>query len=89
MKNPQLTLNNSNIIRVVMNRKTGKFFRIKYNKETDRHTDFTWTDQVRLATDLMFINEDKIKEELSRVYSIEESEYELKHFQLQYVEVKK
>ena len=87
MKNPQLTLNNSNIITVVMNRKTGKFFRNKYNKETDRLTDFTWTDQVRLATNLRGINEDKIKEELSRVYSIEESEYELKYFQLQYIEV--
>jgi hypothetical protein len=89
MKNPQLTLNNSNIITVVMNRKTGKFFRNKYNKETDRLTDFTWTDQVRLATNLLGINEDRIKEELSRIYNIEESEYELKYFQLQYVEVKK
>jgi hypothetical protein len=89
MKNPQLTLNNSNIITVVMNRKTGKFFRNKYNKETDRLTDFTWTDQVRLATNLLSINEDRIKEELSRIYNIEESEYELKYFQLQYVEVKK
>lgn len=87
MKNPQLTLNNSNIIIVATNRKTGKFFRNKYNKETDRLTDFTWTDQVRLATNLLGINEDTIKEELSRVYNIEESEYELKYFQLQYVEV--
>jgi hypothetical protein len=89
MSKPQLTLNNSNVIKVVMNRKTGKFFRNKYNKETDRLTDFTWTDQVRLATNLLSINEDRIKEELSRIYNIEESEYELKYFQLQYVEVKK
>ena len=87
MKNPQLTLNNSNIITVVMNRKTGKFFRNKYNKETDRLTDFTWTDQVRLATNLLGINEDRIKEELSKIYNIGESEYELKYFQLQYIEV--
>ena len=85
--NPQLTLNNSSILKVVVNPKTGKFFRARLNKDTDRRTDFSWTDQVRLAESWVNTSEEAIIADLTKHYPLEEKDIEFKYFQLQYVEI--
>ena len=85
--NPQLTLNNSSIFKVVVNPKTGKFFRARLNKETDMRTDFSWTDQVRLAETWVVTPEKAIIADLTKHYPLEEKDIKFKYFQLQYVEI--
>jgi hypothetical protein len=84
---PQLTLNNSSILKVVVNPKTGKFFRARLNKDTDRRTDFSWTDQVRLAESWVSASEKEIIADLTKHWPLEEKDIEIKYFQLQYVEI--
>ena len=84
---PQLTLNNSGVLRVAMNSKTGKFFRARLNKDTDRRTDYSWTDQIRLAESWHLGTEEQIIEDLEKSYGVMQSEFEFKYFQLQYVEI--
>jgi hypothetical protein len=85
--NPQLTLNNSSILKVVVNPKTGKFFRARLNKDTDRRTDFSWTDKVRLAESWVNTSEEGIIADLTKHYPLVEKDIEFKYFQLQYVEI--
>ena len=86
--NPQLTLNNSSVLKVAVNPKTGKFFRARLNKETDRRTNFSWTDQVRLAeTWTERWSEKEIIADLTKHCPLEEKDIEFKYFQLQYVEI--
>lgn len=85
--NPQLTLNNSSIFKVVVNPKKGKFFRARLNKETDMRTDFSWTGQVRLAETWVNTSEEEIIADLTKHYPLQEKDIEFKYFQLQYVEI--
>ena len=75
---PQLTLNNSGVLRVAMNSKTGKFFRARLNKDTDRRTDYSWTDQIRLAESWHLGTEEQIIEDLEKNYGVMQSEFEFK-----------
>jgi hypothetical protein len=84
MKTPQLTLNDSNIFKVLYNTKTGKFLRMKYEEGG-----FSWTDQIRLCwTWSESYSEQDILSTI-KVYNnlIQGPELVVKTFQLQYVEL--
>ena len=84
MKTPQLTLNDSNIFKVLYNTKTGKFLRMKYEEGG-----FSWTDQIRLCWTWSKDSCDQGILDNIQIYNslIQGPELVIRTFQLQYVEL--
>jgi hypothetical protein len=89
MSSPQLTLNDSYILPVIVDITTGKFLRRKWNKEVEKFLDYTWTDQVRLADIgkfLLDLTEQEILQYCREHYNVTE-DIRVDFYQLQYVKI--
>jgi hypothetical protein len=86
MTKPQLTLNNSGQFRVLVNTKTGKFYRKKWNYKTDKFSDYSWTDHIRLCEHITGVDEERYLSSLRENCNLTE-DVVFKTFQLQYVEI--